>query len=144
MRTHTSTCVCVPCARAWRSRAAPPDSPGACPPASAPPWGGGAVSAWVAGRLLTALLSTLTPSRQSSIVCSARSWFRLLPADCSCRGPSLLLEGRREGRPTNCRVSVLHLNVHTLLLLFVLSTVESPYLAPGSALQASMKCKVFI
>lgn len=33
-----------------------------------------------------------------------------------------------------------HLSVHTLLLLFVLSTVELPYLAPGSALQASMKC----
>lgn len=55
----------------------------------------------------------------------------------SCRGHMLLFPSLTAGSPA-------HLSVHTLLLPSVLSTSQFPELAPGTALQASMKCKVFI
>lgn len=104
------------------------------------------ISAWIflAG-LLTALLSILIPQHYSSIVFPFSyliSGFLKLTvlAGATCFSQNTKVRAFL----TNCRVSILHLSVHTLLLQFVLSTVEFPYLAPGSTLQASMKCKVFI
>lgn len=49
------------------------------------------------------------------------------------QGPLASPEDRTKAFLPNCRVST-HLSVHTLLQLFVPFPVESPYLAPGSAL----------
>ena len=69
---------------------------------------------------------------------------QLLKAGCSLKGHLRLLESIVRAFLPNCRGFLLHVSVHTSLLSFVLSTVEFPYLAPASTLQASMKCKVFI
>ena len=103
-----------------------------------------AVSAWISGRAAQSFAFQTNSIALFQCFPFPISGLQLLKAGCTCRGHLLLLESIVRALLINCRVFLLHISVHTLLLSFVLSTVEFPYLAPGSALQASMKCKVFI
>jgi hypothetical protein len=109
-----------------------------------PSWRKLAVSAWISGRAAQSFAFHTNSIALFQCFPFPIPGLQLLKAGCSRRGHLLLLESIVRAFLTNCRVFLLHVSVHTLLLLFVLSTVEFPYLAPGSALQASTKCKVFI
>ena len=85
-----------------------------------PSWRKLAVSAWISGRAAQIFAFHTNSIALFQCFPFPIPGLQLLKAGCSCRGRLLLLESIVRAFLPNCRVSLLHVSVHTLRLSFVL------------------------